>query len=449
MTPDLDVLLSAVDPAVVGARIRAARETAALPAGELCRATGVDEAALADLEDGRRPLAPAFVTAVADHTDTTVEILATGLSGEVLTVLQGELDHARLALSGQDSSDACAVADRVLEQLQSARATAPHLERDARRLRATALEAVGDLASAIADLHALTLVPRQDPQWIKDLISLSRCYRESGELDQAIAVGEEAEQTIRELGLDDLTEAIQLMVTVTAAYIFRSATGDIGHATRMCMRAADLADRHGLPVAKASALWNASLAKYVGGDVVASLSLGLQALALFGEQGDLRNLGVLRMQTGNAYLAQDPPDAVAALEMLTIAGTELTMAGASAVEVARHRQILARAHLELGDTDAARDALAESDALTPDDAVELRAWHFTLLATLAARQGDFEDTYAHLEQAVLMLTACGADGDAAQVWFRVASVFADLDELELAADAYRRAAVSQGLRPRS
>ncbi|XBB65304.1 helix-turn-helix domain-containing protein [Nocardioides sp. WV_118_6] len=447
MTPDLDVLLSAVDPAVVGARIRAARETAALPAGELCRATGVDEAALADLEDGRRPLAPAFVTAVADHTDTTVEMLATGLSRDVLTVLQGELDHARLALSGQDSSDACAVADRVLEQLRSARATAPHLERDARRLRATAREASGDLAAAVTDLHVITTTPRRDPQWLKDLIALCRCYRESGQLDTAIAVGESATPMIRDLGLQGVTEAIQLTVTVASAYIFRAATGDIGHATRLCLRAADDADLYELPIAKASALWNASVAKYVGGDIAASLSLGQQALALYGDQGDIRNLGVLHMQMANAYLAQDPPDATAALEMLRLAGAELTMAGASAVELARHRQVLARAHLELGDVDAAHDLLAESDALAPDDAVELRAWHFTLLGTLAARRRDFREAYTHLEHAVRMLTASGADGDAAQVWFRVASVFAELGEMKMAADAYRRAAVSQGLRP--
>ncbi|KAB2812045.1 hypothetical protein F9L07_09465 [Pimelobacter simplex] len=447
MSPDLETLLEAADPVVVGARIRAAREAAAVAAIDLCRATGVDVKTLGEIEDGRRPPDTAELAAIAARTDCAPEVLVTGLTHAVLTDLQGDLDHARVSLSGTDSSSACAVADRVLERLEASGATAPHLAREARRLRATAREAAGDLNAAIADLHLITADPRRDPQWLKDLISLSRCYRESGELDRAIAVGEETESTIRELGLDNLTEAIQLAVTVAAAYIFRAATGDLGHATRMCMRAADAAERYGLPVAKASALWNASLAKYVRGDVGASLELGLQALALFSEQGDLRNRGVLRMQTGNAYLAQDPPEAAAALAMLTLAGTELTMAGASAVEVARQRQVLARAHLELGDVDAAHEALAESEALTPDDAVELRAWHFTLLATLAARRGDFSETYTHLEQAVHMLTACGADGDAAQVWFRVASVFADLGELERAADAFRRAAVAQGLRP--
>lgn len=447
MTLDLAALLATADPAIIGERIRRAQRHAAVSFVELAGAAAVDVTTLDDIVEGRRLPELAVLTAVADCTDTSPEALLTGLSAAALTTLWGELDHARLSLSGMEPSAACTVAERVLQQLETSRATAPHLARAARRLRATALESAGDLNAAIAELHVITANPHRDPQWLRDLISLSRCYRESGELDRAISVGEVDEPAIRELGLDHLTEAIQLTVTVAAAYIFRGAVGDLGHATRMCMRAAEAADRHDLPVAKASALWNASLAKYAGGDPVASLALGLEALALFGDQGELRHVGVLRMQVGNAYLAQDPPDAEAALEMLTRAGTELRMAGGGAVERARHRQVLARAHLELGDIDAAHEALAESEALTPADAVELRAWHFTLLATLAARQGDFSETYAHLERAVHMLTACGADGDAAQVWFRVASVFADLGEMERAADAYRRAAITQGLRP--
>lgn len=447
MTNDLQALLSEVDPAVVGKRVRAARAAAAIPVPELCRVTGVGATTLDEIEGGLRLPELPVLAAIAASTDTTAEYLVTGLTRETIDELQGSLDHAAFTLSATSSSDARSVADRVLEQLELAEATAPHLRLAAQRLRATAHEASGELTDAISDLRLITAEPRREAQWLKDLIALCRCYRESGQLDAAIAVGEEAAPTIRELDLEGVTEAVQLTATVASAYIFRAATGDLGYASRLCLRAADEADRHGLPIAKASALWNASVAKYAAGDVVASLSLGRQALALFGEQGDIRNLGVLHMQMGNAYLVQDPPDALAALEMLTLAGTELTMAGASAVELARHRQVLARAHLELGDGDKARALLAESDALAPDNAVELRAWHYVLLATLDARERDFRSAHAHVERAVQMLSASGADGDAAQVWFRVASVFAELDEMELAADAYRRAAVAQGLRP--
>jgi len=136
VTTDLAELLRQVDPSVVGARVRAAREVFGVPPGDLADAIGLDSAALDELERGIRTPDLALLSAVAEATATSPELLVTGLSRDVLADLHGDLDLAGFTLSSQDSSAARATAERILEQLDAAGATAPHLDRAARRLRA-------------------------------------------------------------------------------------------------------------------------------------------------------------------------------------------------------------------------------------------------------------------------------------------------------------------------
>ncbi|AIY18728.1 hypothetical protein GUY44_17500 [Pimelobacter simplex] len=444
MTTDLAELLRQVDPSVVGQRVRAAREVFAVPLRDLADAIGLDSAALDELERGIRTPDLAVLSAVADATATSAELLVTGLSRDVLADLQGDLDLAGFTLSSQDSSAARATAERILEQLDAAGATAPHLDRAARRLRAKALEASGDLAEAIDELRRVTAVPVAEVAWVEDLISLSRCYRETLQIDEMIAVGERASGPMQELGLADTTVAIQLTVTGAVAHMLR---GDLGQCARVCLRAAAHAERLGLAAAKGSALWNAGVAKQAAGDLPAALELVTAALELLEPDGDSRRIGMLRAQVASIQLDLEEADPRIALDLLALAGQELDWAGAGAIQLARHRLNTARAHHALGDDEEALRVLHESEDFAPADAIDIRAWQLMLRARIAARLRDVDGALASLHAATHLLTTCQADDVIALAWFRLGAAFEELDELGLAADAFHRACIAQGLRP--
>lgn len=441
MAPEQTEHLRLVDPSVLGRRLRAARETAALDLPGLAALAGTSAIHLADVEAGRARPTLRVLGALAEHTGTTPELLVVGLPGDVVLDLRRDLDLAALGLAATGPAPARAAADRVLDLL--ATATVPDLERAARRLRATALETAGDLAGAVDELRRVSAVPVPEVGWILDLISLSRCLRELGRLDEAIAVGEEAEADVRRLGLAETTEAVRLTVSVAAGYLFR---GDVRHGARLCRRAAAAADQHRLPVAKAAALWNRSIALDANGDPDAGLPLALDALAILEGHRETRLVARVRTYVATLQLTAQPADLDGALAMLERARAELDRAGAPAIDVARHRLCAARVHYGLGDDLAAARLLDESEALTPAVAPELRAWQSALRGRLAAGRGDVHRTREHFLAAVHTLTGTGADKDAAQVWFELGETLTRLGEDQLALQAFRSAGVSQGLR---
>jgi tetratricopeptide (TPR) repeat protein len=436
--PEASELLPLIDPQILGRRLHAARLAAGLSAADL----GLGGEALDEVEGGLVRPSAALLEVVAERAGTSVDVLVTGLPRDVLMDIQGELDLAEFSLSSSDTSTALSTVDRILKQLTEA--TAPPLEREARRIRATALEGAGDLAGAIAELILVAEPPHADVDWLKDLMSLSRCYREIGDLDRAIAVGEDHVSTIRSLGLDGHTEALQLAITTAGAYIFH---GDLRHATRMCKRVARDAEERGLPVARASALWNRSLALQIAGEVDAALSDGLEALMLFETHDDTRNLGRLRTHVAGILLDLQPPDAAGALSMLERARTELEWTTAGAVDVAGVSLAMANALRLLGDLDAAAATLGESISAAPADAPELRAWQGVLAGRIAADHGDLDEARRQFQDAVSRLYARGTDAEIGQLWFELGDILTALGESRLAADAYRSAGVAQGLRP--
>lgn len=436
LTPDLAALLERIDPDLLGQRVRSARRHAGLSLSGLARAAGAGARLLDDVEQGRRLPDLDLLRLVAAATGTTPDALLTGLADDLATHLAGGLDLAGLGLSTHRSAGALRTADDVLDQLSETGATAPHLEHAARRLRATAREAAGDLTGAIADLTLLTREPTPDVTWVQDLIALSRCHRSSADLDRAIAVGEDAVPTIRTLGLADTDAAFQLAITVAGAYIGR---GDLGHATRTCERAAVEAGRLGLHLARASARWNRSIALLENGQVGAALTDALAALDYFAAHGDTRNLGRLRIQVASIRLALDPPDALGALEVLAVARDEIDWSTAGAVELAGHRLTTAHALHLLGDDERASAVLDESEAAVPDDVLGLRAWQLALRGRICAARGDLPAARRRFHDAIALLEAIGSPADAGQLWFELGELLVAAGELEEATDAYRRA----------
>jgi len=310
-------------------------------------------------------------------------------------------------------------------------------------IRAGALEAVGQLNEAIRQLEDLCARPTRSAEWLRCLIALSRCHRETGDLDRAVTVGEDAEAKIAELGLEGLTESIQLSVTVASAYMFR---GDLHKAMRLCLRAIEQAEAVNSPIAKASAYWNASLIESRKGANELALDLARKALTYFEMGEDGRNLARLRGHVADMQLELEPPDPGGALTTLTQAFQELEWSSASAVDRASQLQTRARAHLLQGDHPEALADIQESLALVPEDATVERAYGYSILGQVEMSAGNVESARQAFLTAVRLLSAVGADREAAQLWFDLGVRLKELGEADAALDAFQRAAVSTGLK---
>ena len=155
---------------------------------------------------------------------------------------------------------------------------------------------------------------------IKVGIALSRCYRESGDFSKAVEVGEMILEHLADTPLDSSDEAVQMAVTLAAAYFER---GDTGQAVRVCRKAVTKAETLESPMARASAYWNASIIEAAQGSVRDAIPLAERALALLAEGQDGRNLAGLRTQLGIMQLRLDPPQIDEAQEHLAQAAEEL------------------------------------------------------------------------------------------------------------------------------
>jgi tetratricopeptide (TPR) repeat protein len=440
MDPHLAELSRTMDAQELGRRIRNARVAAGLTQGELAGAD-VTSAYISRIEAGQRRPEFGLLGRLAARMGTELGELLRDAPPPVRLDLLVALDHAELALAGGEPSKALKAADEIASELDGHGFS--DLARRCNVVRATALEALGELNRAILLLEDLCREPDPSPEWLRCLIALSRCYRETGDLDRAIAVGEDVQRKLDELELAGLTEAIQLCVTVASAYMLR---GDLDHAMRICLRAIEDAERVQSPIAKASAYWNASLIESRNGSNQVALDLARKALAHFEIGEDARNLARLRGHLADMQLELDPPDPIGAIETLRPAIQELEWSSGSAVDRASHLQTRARAHLLLGDDVLALRDIEASLEFAPADAVVERAYGYSVLGQVEMNRGRVEDARRAFLSAVQLLSGAGADREAAQLWFDLGVRLKQIGEVEAALDAFQRAAASTGLK---
>lgn len=430
-----------VEAAELGRRLRRARQLAGMTQADL-GAPDVTGPYVSRIEDGQRRPSPALLEQLLHRLGITPrEFIDDGAYARPDLALQVEIDHAELALVSGDAQEARRLL-AALEERLAADTTSTSVRRHANRVSAGAMEAGGDYLKAIKLLETLCRSPEPEATWIRDLTALSRCHRESGDLDRAIAVGEDAAQHIERLGLGSSTEAVQLTLTVAAAYTLR---GELDHAMQICADTIDADPAERSPMARASAYWNASLIETRRGAHDAALHLAQKALVHFELGEDSRNLGRLRTLVAQLQLKTDPPDPRGALRTLDRAKRELSWSAASTHDQARRLLTLAQARFALGDNSGALEALQECAALAPTEAPIAHASANALAGQIEAATGNIDAARAHFQRAVHILTGMGADREAAELWFKLGGLLSEVGETELALDAYRRAGASAGL----
>jgi tetratricopeptide (TPR) repeat protein len=435
-------LLRKIDPALLGQRLRAARVAKAMTQTDLAGAD-VSVGYVSRIEAGQRRPNLQVLTDLCARLGTPVEQLLMGVAPQELEQIKLTLDFAELALESGQATSAELQAREALELAEAA--SLKELAYRARFLIARALESQGMLDDAIIELETL-LSPRVgNVLQIKVGIALSRCYRESGDFSKAVEVGEMILDHLADTPLDSSDEAVQMAVTLAAAYFER---GDTSQAVRVCRKAITKAETLESATARASAYWNASMFEAAQGAVRDAIPLAERALALLAEGQDSRNLGRLRTALGVMQLRMDPPQIEEAQVQLRLAAEEYQWCSASPVDVGRNELAQARAHYLAGEVETAQELSSRVhenvQVLSPVTAADAKS----LEGQVHAARGDIEAAVQAYREAVMILTSVGSDRDAAEMWFELAGLLEDVNELDAARDAYRSAAAASGVQSR-
>ena len=205
--------LQAIDPALLGRRVRAARLAAGMTQGQL-GGDDVTVSYISRIESGQRRPDGRVLVKLAQRLNIPVDSLLADAGEDRDAALRIEVDFAELSL---ETGEPHAALDRLDLALAARLDEAPReLAQRARVLRARALEAVGEIDEAVAAWEGLLAEDPHGEHALTCGIALSRCHREAGDLGRAIQVGEELLRGLEDKALSGSDEAVQLSVTVAA-----------------------------------------------------------------------------------------------------------------------------------------------------------------------------------------------------------------------------------------
>ncbi len=440
MDTELSDALHHVDLEQFGRRMRELRVSLGLTQGAVA-GEDVTIGYISRIEAGQRRPDGRLVELFAERLASTPEYLITGVPSQLVDEVRLGLQYVELALETGEAADASRYLGRISDKLGDSRLPERWVQ-EASYLRGRLHEALGRYAEAIVEFNAVAFIDPPHPRTPASIIALSRCLREDGQLVKASETAQRGLQTLTAAGLAGSDEAIQLSVTLAAAYYER---GDTAYAIHLCREAVTAADALGSSAARASAYWNASIMESERGSVENAILLATRALALLSEQQDGRNLARLRVELGVMLSRLTPPDTREAIRTLRRARKELVGSSASVTDVARCDVALARAYALEGQLDEAR-MLAESVLeLSLGVAVTAQATAHCVIGQADAASGDRSAAKRHFRLAVGLLTGIGADRMAAETWLELGGLFEAVGDFAGASNAYRSAAAATGL----
>jgi transcriptional regulator with XRE-family HTH domain len=426
-----------------GRRLRGLRIAQGMSQADLAT-DGISPSYVSLLESGRRTPTPGTVASLARRLDTTAAFLLDGESAEDRERLALSVRYAELALRNGEAADALTHATAALDATGGAPAD---LVRQARRLRAEALEAVGNLESAIPELEQLLAEARDGHRWSEALrltVAVARCYKEAGDVAHALTIAAAGLQQVTDLGLAGTDAHAELAAMLVGLHYLQ---GDLTRADLLAGEALALLDEHGSRRARGSVYWNASLTAEARGDVGKALTLAEHAVALFAEDDDARALARLRTAYAWLLLRTAPPRAEHARDLLNEARAALLDNG-SQVDLAYCETELGRASLLLGDPGAALElARCAMDRLGGDRPRHENAHAQLVVARALLELGQETEAITEYRAAAAALTDLGIARQAAAAWRELADAFTGLQLFEDAALAYQQALAEAGVGP--
>ncbi len=427
------------DPSVLGDRIRRLRQRRGLTQAGVAGAD-LSVAYISRIESGQRRPERATLELIASRLGTTVDHLLTGVGRDEAEDLRLSIRYADLALHSGDAAEAERRFSDVLSSLGDRRLK--HIADQATWGQARAMEALGRLKDAAAAFEHLRERTKDQQLWLQATVAVCRCYREAGDLVQAVEVGEGARVRLTDLGLLGTSDGIKLVVTLAAAYYER---GDVTRALILVEDALRDAEALNSPAARAAAYWNASSLLSERDRLPEALELAERALALLSEGQDERNLARLRVEYGGLLLRGGSPDAGRALEILTRAQAALEHRDGTPIDRAYCHEMLGRAFVLLGQLDAAEGHAAAALRLLGDEPRLETASIFALRGQAALAADDSRSAKRHYRHAAALLTAAGAGRSASFLWAELGAGLEALGDTGGSRDAYRAGMACLGI----
>jgi transcriptional regulator with XRE-family HTH domain len=426
----------------IGDRIKALRADRGLSQRDLA-GDKLSPSYISLVEAGKRVPTRDVVDWIAERLGTSAAALLhqRPVKPDTDTEVQLELRWARIALKNGDADDAVTRVKKVLAVGPSTQAE----KFDAQALLAVATEASGRVLEAIELLEEVSPhldTERTQSEWIGAQASLCRCYKDIGDLNRAIDVGENAIQRVNGTVNEEIA---MLAISLGGAYYER---GDLQTASMVLDRVLKYAETVGSYRARGGALWNSSLVAAAENRLDDALTLAERALALFGESDNTRNLGRLRVAYAWLLLQSSVDDVPAIRRVLLHAQLDLEVEG-SVVDVAACRTELAMCALLEGDFDEATRLAAKAQEALKDEPVVEAARAAVIIGQVMILTGRVSAGIDVLRGAAADLERASARREAARVWRELAELATYFDCEDIAREALASAVAVLGITPGS
>jgi len=422
-----------------GVRLRRLRTAARLSQADVA-GDQVHASYVSLLESGRRSPTPPVLAVLAARLGVSVDELRGGSEHDVRSALV--LAESAIALGRH--ADAVEILAPYADRLTPDRVVADPSLLALGTAYSAALEQSGRLDDATRVLEALHEATLAAPAVLPTLpvaLSLTRCYRDAGDLGRAVDVGERALVRLDGLQLGDVEGHAALVSTLAGAYHER---GDLLRAQLLLDELVQRAEAEGSAQDRAAAFWNAALLAVDRGRSGEGLRLVEQAQALLSDSAHARWRARLQVTRSWVMLAQQPPLAADARDLLRGAMPAIRQ-HAGALSVASAQENLARAELLLGRPEVARrHAVGALRGLGPEFRIE-RARALAVLGAASVALGEDAAGVESLESAAALLSEAEAPRQAAAVWRQLSEVYRLLGDAERALETAERALDTVGL----
>jgi transcriptional regulator with XRE-family HTH domain len=426
-----------------GERLRQLRRAAGLSQGELA-GDGLSASYISLLEAGKRTPSSAVVHQLATRLNCSGSQLLDGQPSERDQRIELEMAYARLAIEHGE----CVDARSRLERLLAEDGIPPRDRDEITLLVARACERTGDLDAAVRFLLPLYERARSGQAAIPVsmiAITLCGCYLDSGDLNQGVALGEQALVSARESGLGATADYFRLAATVMSAYL---SLGDYLHARTWADTLLAEAEASGAQSGQAALYWNAAVLAEHEGRMDESLHLIERAMGHLSELDNTRDYARLRVTLAGILLGCDPPRAEQASAILDRTIDDVRDLG-SQMDLAEWNYLKSATLLYQGDASGAEGRARQAlDLLDGKVSTERCAALLALQDAIAAQGRDAEAGQARALAFSELSQAAGSRPEALQ-WRALAERMTDLGDHSAAAEAYRRALDGAGIRDRS
>jgi len=426
-----------------GQRLRSMRLEAGLSQGDLAGGE-LSASYVSLLETGKRSPSGDVLNQLASRLGCSTTQLTEGRPSERDQRIELEIAYARLAIEHGESDDARTRLERLL-----AEDGLPVVTRDEIcLLLAKACERSGDHDAAVH--AALPLYERacrgeaHVPVAVVAML-LCRCYLDSGDLNRAAQLGEQALQACQLRGLVGTTEYFRLAATVMSAY---TGLGDFVHARAWADGLLAEAESTGVRGGQAALYWNAAIIAEHEGRMDESLHLCQRAMGHLSELDNTRDYARLRVAVADILLACDPPRVEQAHDILSRAIDDLRDLGGRA-DLAEWSYLKSAVLLHQGDAPAAEGRARTALDLLDGKATAERCHALLALGDALAAQNRHQEAGESRALAYAELGQTSGGRAWALLWRELAERMSDLGDHDAATQAYRRSLDCAGVRDRS